>query len=150
MGDECLEGSWRRGDDGFGWDARRSGSRIMIDVSTYLRPLLANGRWRPMANGGQWTMLPIMRQSAMIANWLSDESDDHVSNPKVVLRFREENQSPNDSQHWWVSYAHDEGGVTEISQQSREPTSQQKSGDFRIRNFRVVITYFLFLKKYMS
>jgi hypothetical protein len=40
------------------------------------------------------------------------------------------------------------GGVTEISQQSREPTSRQKSGNFRIRNFKVVIRYFLFLKKF--
>jgi hypothetical protein len=40
------------------------------------------------------------------------------------------------------------GGVTEISQQSREPTSRQKSGNFRIGNFKVVIRYFLFLKKF--
>jgi hypothetical protein len=51
MGDECLEGSWRHGDDGFGQDARRSGSRIMI-ACVNLPPSLA-GQW-PIEAIVQW------------------------------------------------------------------------------------------------
>jgi hypothetical protein len=31
-------------------------------------PMEAIDQWRPLTNGGQQMMLPIMRQSAMIAN----------------------------------------------------------------------------------